>query len=208
MTGAELLQHLVFFIFAGVLLCSALMVVISRNPVRGVLFLVLGFFASSVLWMMLEAEFLALVLIFVYVGAVMTLFLFVVMMLNIQVVPSREGFVRYLPFGVLVMVLLCGLMLMVIGPKHFGLTSYAPPPMESSTYSNVKELGGVLYTKFMYPFEIAAVVLLVSIIAAISLAFRGRQNSKSQRINEQLKADKKNRLRIVDIKADSEGDKS
>lgn len=193
------IQALVFYSFASVLIASALMVVIAKNPVRGALFLVLSFFTSAVLWMLLEAEFLSLVLIFVYVGAVMTLFLFVVMMLNIDLVPSREGFVRYLPFGLLVMAIVVGLMLYVIGPSHFGWfknTILTPHP---SDYSNVKEIGQVLYTQYFYPFEIASIILLVAIIAAISLAFRGRQNSKSQNIAKQLSVKGKDRVRLIDI---------
>src|SRR5688572_26614837 len=116
--------QIIFYFFSAVLLLASLIVIVSRNPVQGVLFLVLAFFASAVLWMILQAEFLALALIFVYVGAVLTLFLFVVMMINIDLASIQSGFVRYLPAGVLVILMLLGLMLFVIGPKHFGL-SYA-----------------------------------------------------------------------------------
>src|SRR5262249_21723179 len=133
-------QQIIFYIFSAVLLFSGVMVITSRHPVRGVLFLVLSFFASSALWMMVQAEFLALVLIFVYVGAVMTLFLFVVMMLNIDLAPLRESFVRYLPLGVLVMTLLVALMLMVMGPQYFGLAHYKMT-LNPANYSNVKQLG-------------------------------------------------------------------
>lgn len=192
-------QQLVFFSFSLLLILSAAMMIISRNSVHSALFLVFCFFCSSVLWMMLQAEFLALALIFVYVGAVMTLFLFVVMMLNMATAPKREGFVRYLPFAVLTMVLFVGLMLYVIGPKQFGMNG--PTPIDHALdYSNVKELGGVLYTDYFYPFELAAVLLVVSIISAITLAFRGKQHRKSQNIAKQLSATKKDRLRLVDIK--------
>lgn len=192
-------HQLVFFSFSLLLIASATMMVISRNSVHSALFLVFCFFCSSVLWMLLEAEFLALALIFVYVGAVMTLFLFVVMMLNMATSPKREGFVKYLPFAVITMMMFVGLMLYVIGPKQFGMVG--PRPVEHAlNYSNVKELGGVLYTNFFYPFELAAVLLVVSIISAITLAFRGKQHSKSQNIAKQLAATKKDRLRLVDIK--------
>lgn len=158
------------------------------------------FFASAVLWMLLEAEFLALVLIFVYVGAVMTLFLFVIMMLNLGTIGSREGFVRYLPFGAIVMAVLIGIMFYLLGPTHFAMAQHTIDVAHPASYSNVKELGGVLYTHYMYPFEIAAILLLVSIVSAISLAHRGRQNSKGQVISEQLSRRREDRVRLTDIK--------
>ena len=132
--------QVVFYFFSFVLIAAACMVIISRNPVRAVLFLVLAFFASAVLWMLLQAEFLSLVLIFVYVGAVMTLFLFVVMMLNIDLSEMREGFVKFLPFAVLVLVLLVGLMLVVIGPTNLKLATVMPIH-HGADYSNVRQLG-------------------------------------------------------------------
>lgn len=197
------IQPIVFYFFSGLLLLTGAMVVISRNPVRGALFLVVSFFASAVLWMLMEAEFLSLVLIFVYVGAVMTLFLFVVMMINVKAIPQREAFVRYLPAGVFVMALLLGLMLFVTGPQHFGAAKFAHPTLQGAQYSNVKELGSVLYTDYFYAFEVAGALLLVGIIAAISLAFRGRQNSRTQRIASQLEADKASRLRIVKMNSET-----
>lgn len=194
-----MLQQFVFYIFSIILLGSGVMVITSRNPVRGVLFLVSAFFASAVLWMLLQSEFLSLVLIFVYVGAVMTLFLFVVMMLNIDLAPLREGFVRFVPQAVIIIALLVILMIYVIGPKDFAGGSYVLPS-HSENYSNVAQLGDVLYTQYVYPFEIAAVLLLVAIISAISLAFRGKRNSKSQNIMQQISADPKKRIRLVDMK--------
>lgn len=193
-------QHLVFYVFSAMLLFSGVMVIISRNTMHGVLFLVLAFVCSAVLWMLLQAEFLSLVLIFVYVGAVMTLFLFVVMMLNIDLAPQREGFVRYLPFCVLAMLVLVGLMVMAILPKHFALASDAMPVMHPENYSNVKAIGNVLYTEYLYPFELAAVLLLIAIIAAISLAFRGRR-SKTQDVRKQVEVKKQDRLKIVKMGA-------
>lgn len=191
---------IIFYAFAAILIGSAMMVIISQNPVRGALFLVLAFFASSVLWMLIEAEFLALALIFVYVGAVMTLFLFVVMMLNLDKLPSREGFVRYLPFGVIVMVMFVSLLIYAISPAHFSAASQAITNTHPAGFSNVKEIGEVLYTQYFYPFELAAALLLVAIVSAITLAYRGKQNSKSQRVPKQLQAKKAERLRIIDIK--------
>lgn len=195
------IQLLIFWVFSAILLMSAIMVVISRNPVRSVMFLVLAFVASSALWMILQAEFLSLVLIFVYVGAVMTLFLFVVMMINIDLVALREGFVRYLPLGILVTAVLAGLILYVILPKHFpeGVTTSVIP--QAANYSNTKELGTVLYTDYVYPFEIAAAILLVAIISAISLAFRGRQNSKAQNIRDQIAVRKDDRYYVVNLRS-------
>lgn len=193
--------QLVFYFFSALLILSAVMVIVAKNPVHGVLFLVGAFFASSVLWMTLQAEFLALALIFVYVGAVMTLFLFVVMMINIDLIPLREGFVRYLPFGILVMVLLLAIMVLVLGPKHFG-AAFATLPIRPADYSNVTALGNVLYTQYAYAFELAAVVLLVAIIAAISLAFRGRRNSKLQNIPQQIAVNPKDRVTLVKMPAE------
>lgn len=194
--------QLVFYAFSALMLFSAAMVITSRHPVRAVLFLVLTFFAACCLWMILQAEFLALVLIFVYVGAVMTLFLFVVMMLNIDLAPLREGFVRYLPLGVIVLTLLVALMLFVIGPKQFGISNYQLP-VQPADYSNVKVLGELLYTQYTYPFEIAGMLLLVAIISAISLAFRGRRNSKSQRIAQQVAVKPQDRVRLVKMKPET-----
>lgn len=193
-------HQVVFFVFSAILVGAALMVIFSRNPVHSVLFLVLAFFASAVLWMSLQAEFLSLVLIFVYVGAVMTLFLFVVMMLNVDLSAMREGFVRFLPFGLLAAALLISTMFLVVGPKHLKEAG-ALPTHYGAGYSNVKAMGIELYTHYLYPFEVASLILLVAIISAIALAYHGRRSgTRAQKIDEQLKARKEERLRIVDIK--------
>ena len=189
-------QRIIFYFFSIILLLAAFMVISTRHPVRGVVFLILAFIASSALWLLLEAEFLALVLVFVYVGAVMTLFLFVVMMLNVDVLPGRKGIARYLPAGILVATVLITLMLPMLGPQHFGLENYPAPPSNLEDYSNIKALGDVLYTQYVLPFELSAVILLVAIISAISLTFRGRRQ-KSQNITAQIAVSKKSRLRIV-----------
>jgi len=195
------IYNLIFYVFAFVLIASATMVVVSRNPVRAILFLILAFFASAVLWMLLQAEFLSLVLIFVYVGAVMTLFLFVIMMLNIDLSSVKEKFVRYLPYGILVMVLLVGAMLLVVGPRHLNAATVLPH--YAVNYSNTQAMGTLLFTKYLYAFEIAAAILLVAIIAAISLAFHGRKpGTKSQVVSEQHRATKQDRLRIVKMKTE------
>lgn len=194
--------QVVFYIFSIVLVASAVMVVVSRNPVRAILFLVLCFFASAVLWMMLQAEFLSLVLIFVYVGAVMTLFLFVVMMLNIDLSHMREKFIHLLPFGIVVFGLLLFMMIYTVTPEHLGIAKvnlehYGPD------YQNTQQLGMLLFTDYIYAFEVAGLILLVAIIAAISLVFDGRKpGTKSQKISQQLLANKRNRLRIINMKAD------
>lgn len=198
------IYQVVFFIFSFVLILSAFMVVVSRNPVKSILFLVLAFFASACLWMLMHAEFLSLLLIFVYVGAVMTLFLFVVMMLNIDLSSMRENFVSYLPFAVLVMLMVLGLFLYALSPGHFAEAMLMPSHVPEN-YSNVRALGLQLFTEDLYPFEISGALLLVAIVAAIVLAFHGRKpQTKSQKISEQHKVEKKDRLRIVNINSESE----
>jgi NADH-quinone oxidoreductase subunit J len=195
------IQMIVFGLFSALLLFAAIMVIFSRHPVRAVMFLVLAFVASSILWMMLEAEFLSLVLIFVYVGAVMTLFLFVVMMINVDLAPFKVGFVRYLPLGIIVMAITVGLILFALAPSRFPIGTEAQILNHSANYSNVKELGSVLYTQYIYPFEIAAIILLVAIVAAISLSFRGKRDSQSQKVSQQVSARREDRLYIVNMRS-------
>lgn len=191
-----LISTIIFYAFCALFVGSALMVVTSRNTVHAALYLVVTFFSATALWLFLEAEFLALILILVYVGAVMTLFLFVVMMLNLDISPQQEGFVKYLPFGLIIVGLIVAGMIYAIGPHHFGLAHISAPQPESTSYSNIKELGAVLYTHYVYPFELAAVLLLIAIIAAISLSLR-KPRSKKQNIKQQLQADPKQRIRII-----------
>lgn len=188
------IEQLIFYLFSGILILSAGFMICVKNPVISALFLVLCFIASAGLWLLLEAEFLALVLVFVYVGAVMTLFLFVVMMLNLDTEKLRTGFVRYLPFGVLAVAVMMGLMIKVLAPLHLG--SFAEPA-RSADYSNIKQLGVLLYTEYAYPFELAAVILLVAIIAAISLTHIGKSHCKSQNINRQVRVQRKDRVRLI-----------
>ncbi|MGM0476512.1 MAG: NADH-quinone oxidoreductase subunit J [Pseudomonadota bacterium] len=188
----------IFYFFAAIMLLSALAVITVRNPVHAAMFLVLTFFSAAGLWLMLEAEFLAITLVLVYVGAVMVLFLFVVMMLDINLAPLREGFIRFLPVAGVVAVLVVVMMGMVVGPETFGLGQIAAPERAGSGYSNTAELGRVLYTVYVYPFELAAVILLVAIIAAISLALRRRPNSKKQDPDQQIAVRKGDRLRVLD----------
>ncbi|MDH3448434.1 MAG: NADH-quinone oxidoreductase subunit J [Gammaproteobacteria bacterium] len=192
-----MIETVIFYVFAVATVVSATAVVTVRNPVHAALFLVLTFFTSAVIWMSLEAEFLAIALVLVYVGAVMVLFIFVVMMLDINIARLREGFVRYLPLGLLVAAIMLGLMLSVVTSDVFVLDTGSEPLPKPADYSNTKALGGILYTEYVFAFEIAAVILLVAIIAAISLTMRKRARTKYQNPSSQIKVRKADRLRIV-----------
>ncbi len=195
--------QVVFYFFAALLVFSAGMVISVRNPVRAALFLVLAFFASAGIWLLLEAEFLAIALVLVYVGAVMVLFLFVVMMLDINLTPLKEGFARYLPAGAAVAFLMLIAMAMTVGPSHFGLERIGAPDRHGPGYSNTRELGRVLYTDYVYPFEIASVILLVAIIAAIALTMRPKRQTKTQKPEQQVRVRRADRVRLVDMKAET-----
>lgn len=192
--------HVVFYTFSTIAILSGMMVIASNNPVRGALFLVLTFFAMASIWLLLQAEFLALILVLVYVGAVMTLFLFVVMMLQVNVVSLREGLVRYWWLWAAPLILLVmGLTIKVISDSQFGLTSMPQPASFGMDYNNLTQLGMVLYTEYAYPFEIAAVLLLTAIIAAISLTHRPPKNRKSQNISDQINVKRQDRIRLVNL---------
>ena len=169
------------------------------------LFLVLAFFNAAALWILLEAEFLAIVLVLVYVGAVMVLFLFVVMMLDINLVKLREGFGEYLPFGGLVAVLLVIELVVVLNSPQFGLGEMPDPVGQAADYSNTRALGRLLYTTYVYPFEIAALLLLVAIIAAITLTMRKRKDTRYQNPAQQVSVQAKDRLRVVKMPAERKG---
>lgn len=183
---------------------TATAVVTVRNPIHAALFLVLTFFTSAVIWMTLEAEFLAIILVLVYVGAVMVLFLFVVMMLDINIARLREGFSRVLPLGIIVAVIMLLLMWSVVTSDVFSLNSFADPVPKDADFSNTKALGSVLYTDYVFAFEIAAVILLVAIIAAISLTMRKRPKTKYQNSSDQIRVRKEDRLRIVKMPTSGE----
>ncbi|MBE2295206.1 MAG: NADH-quinone oxidoreductase subunit J [Phycisphaerales bacterium] len=190
-------EKFLFYVFALILVFAAVRVITVRNSVHAALFLVLAFFTSAALWLLIEAEFLAITLVLVYVGAVMVLFLFVVMMLDLNVDPVREGFIKYLPVGATVALLIVIEMSMVVGSNYFSSGQYSLIS-HAADYSNTKELGSVLYTFYVYPFEIASVVLLVAIIAAISLTMRRRKGTKSQDPAQQVRvSSREGRVRVV-----------
>ncbi len=195
-------ERFVFYVFAVILVFAAGRVITVRNPVHAALHLVLAFFTCAGLWMLLEAEFLAIILVLVYVGAVMVLFLFVVMMLDINVSPLREGFVKYLPLGFTVALLIFAEMFLVLGVKNFGAEAVAIPARHGADYSNTRELGSVLYTDYVYPFEIASVILLVAIIAAIALTMRRRPGTRSQDPVEQVAVKREDRVRLVKMQSE------
>ncbi len=195
-------EKILFYVFSSVMILSALAVISFRHSVKAVLSLVLCFFAAAALWMMLEAEFLAVSLVLVYVGAVMVLFLFVVMMLDVDYAALKEGFTRYLPVGVLAILAFFAAMYVLIHSGIFSAQNVPIPAPHAADYSNIKELGLLMYTVYFYPFELAAVILLVAIIAAISLAFRGSRHRKVQINSEQIRTRKSDRLRIIKMEAE------
>ena len=192
----------VFYFFSAILLFAALGVITARNPVHAALFLVLAFFTSAGIWVQLQAEFLAVALVLVYVGAVMVLFLFVVMMLDINIERLREGFWKNLPLAIVVGGIMMAEMAAVLAGRYFGV---APRPRAlPAGYSNTKELGRLIYTEYVYPFEIAAVILLVAIVAAIALTLRRRQQVKYIDPAEQIAVRRQDRVRIVSMPSEKQ----
>jgi NADH-quinone oxidoreductase subunit J len=191
----------IFYAFAAVLLAAGVRVITARNPVHAALFLVLAFFTAAGIWLLLRAEFLAIALVVVYVGAVMVLFLFVVMMLDINLERVREGFWRNLPVALLVGGVMVLEMISVLANRIWGAGG---PRRLPADYSNTKELGRVLYTQYAYAFEIAAVILLVAIIAAIALTLRRRKDSRRQDPAEQNRAKRADRVRLVSMPSEKE----
>jgi NADH-quinone oxidoreductase subunit J len=187
----------VFYAFSVVLIVAAALVVTTRNPVHAAMWLVLSFFSAAGVWLLLQAEFLAIVLVLVYVGAVMVLFLFVVMMLDVNFDTLRERFKSYIPVALTVGALVLGEMALVLLGGYLG--GGAPPPPAAAGYSNTKVLGAQIYTAYAYPFEIAAMILLVAIIAAIALTHRKRRATKYQNPSEQVRVRRNDRLRIIDM---------
>jgi NADH-quinone oxidoreductase subunit J len=191
---------IVFFMFAAVTVFAALRVITASNPVHAALFLVLAFFSMAGIWMLLEAEFLAITLVLVYVGAVMVLFLFVVMMLDINLEQLKEGFWRWFPVGGLLAAFMVFEMVWVLGSRQTAETG-AGVAKHAADYSNTKELGRLIYTDYVYPFELAAVILLVAIVAAIALTLRHRRVSKKQDPSKQVKVKSKDRVRLISMPA-------
>lgn len=193
----NMIEQLFFYAFSAVLIFAGVMVISARNSIHAALFLVLAFCTSAALWLMLEAEFLAIALVLVYVGAVMVLFLFVVMMLDVETAPLREGFIRYLPVGMLVAILIAIELSLVVGARRFGLELMPAPARHGPGYSNTEELGLALFTDYLYPFEIAAVILLVAMVAAIVLTMRRRKGVKHQKPEQQVRVRKEDRVKLV-----------
>jgi len=193
-------EQFLFYFFALVLVFAGAMVVTARNPVHSALFLVLAFVTSAGLWLLLDAEFLALVLVMVYVGAVLVLFLFVVMMVDVNLAPVREGFVRHLPVVILLMMVVAVEIWMVLRSGELGMATMSVPLHHAADYSNTAALGVLLYTDYVYPFEIAAVLLLVAIVAAIALTMRRRRGLKSIDPATAVAVDAGSRIRLVDLR--------
>ncbi|SFN28589.1 NADH-quinone oxidoreductase subunit J [Nitrosospira briensis] len=190
-------QDIIFYFFSAVLVASATGVITARNPVHSALLLVLAFFTSAGLWLLLEAEFLAITLVLVYVGAVMVLFLFVVMMLDINLDRLREGFWKWAPFGALLALLMSAEMAMVLMGEQFAADELPAPPSRAADYSNTKELGRLIYTEYVYAFELAAVILLVAMVAAIALTLRRRTGNKAMDVAKQVAVKREDRIRMV-----------
>ena len=198
-------ETLVFYLFAALTVFAALRVITVRNPVHAALFLVLAFCSMAGIWMLLEAEFLAITLVLVYVGAVMVLFLFVVMMLDINLVQLREGFWRWFPFGAVLAAVMVFEMTQVLGNRQTAETG-AALARHAADYSNTKELGRLIYTDYVYPFELAAVLLLVAIVAAIALTLRRRKDVKSQNVAKQVAVRREDRIRVVQVPSEPKAD--
>ncbi len=192
-------DQILFYVFSFWFIASSLAMIFSRNAAKAVLFLILSFFSAASIWILLEAEFLAITLILVYVGAVMVLFLFVIKMLNIDKSTLRAKFAGYLPLGLIVAAIIIAEMTLVLGGNQFGLDVIAAPARHAADYSNITVLAMQLYTTYVYPFELAAVLLLIAIIAAITLVHRNEVSRKKQSISEQVSVQAKDRVRLVSI---------
>lgn len=203
------ITEIVFYLFSLVLIGAAVMVITVRNPVYAALFLVLAFFSSAAIWMLLEAEFLAIILVLVYVGAVMVLFLFVVMMLDINLAPVNEGFIKYLPVGLLIATLMAlEFMLVIWVSGKFDASAFPVPSPNPQGFSNTKALGELLYTQYLLPFEVAGLILLVAIIAAIALTLRQpRSGTKVQNPARQVLVRRDERVRLAKMKSEPRQDK-
>jgi len=191
----------VFYFLSTILVLAGLRVITSRNPVHAALFLVLAFFTASGIWMLLQAEFLAIALVLIYVGAVMVLFLFVVMMLDINLDRLREGFWSYLPLGSIIALLMVAEMGLVLGGNYLGLME-SSLPQTSVGYSNVQAVGRLMFTDYVYPFELASIILLVGIVAAVALTQRGKRKNKAVDPSQQVFVKAKDRYRVLQMPAE------
>ncbi|MGD8357586.1 MAG: NADH-quinone oxidoreductase subunit J [Lysobacterales bacterium] len=201
------IYEIAFYLFSLVMLGAAVAVITVRNPVYAALFLVLAFFSAAAIWLLLEVEFLALILVVVYVGAVMVLFLFVVMMLDINLEPMKEGFIRYLPVGIVVALLMAAELLLVLWTRgRFDATAFPAPAPSPEGYSNTQAVGEWLYTHYLLPFEVAGIVLLVAIIAAVALTLRQRTGAHRQNPSLQVRVRREERVRLVKMKTEPRKD--
>jgi NADH-quinone oxidoreductase subunit J len=200
--------QILFYVFGFLLIVSSLAMILARNSAKSVLFLILTFFSAASIWILLEAEFLAITLILVYVGAVMVLFLFVIKMLDIDKSTLKAKFTGYLPLGVAVAAIVIIEMALVLGSKQFGLHKFSLPERHPSDYSNITELAMQLYTSYVYPFELAAVLLLIAIISSITLVHRSDGKRKSQSVSAQVNVKAKDRIRVVKIDSKINGVKN
>ena len=193
----------IFYVFAAIMLIASLRVITAKNPVHAALYLVLAFFTAAGIWILLQAEFLAIMLVMVYVGAVMVLFLFVVMMLDIDVERLRHRFWSYLPLGAMIGLLMVVEMALVLGGKYFGAEALPGQDLPVG-HSNTKELGRLLFTEYVYPFELASVILLVGIIAAVMLTLRQRKDTKYQKASRQIALKREESVRLVSMPAEKD----
>ncbi|MEJ2385247.1 MAG: NADH-quinone oxidoreductase subunit J [Xanthomonadales bacterium] len=201
------IYEIVFYVFSLIMLGAAVAVISVRNPVYAALCLVLAFFSAAAIWLLLEVEFLAIILVLVYVGAVMVLFLFVVMMLDINLEPLRAGFARYLPAGIFVALLMAVEFLLVLWTKgRFDENAFPTPPPNTADYSNTAALGERLFANHLLAFEVAGVILLVAIVAAVSLTLRKRTGSHRQNPSLQVRVRKDERVRLVKMKTEPRQD--
>jgi NADH-quinone oxidoreductase subunit J len=198
------MEAVVFYLFGAMIVGAGIGVITARNPVHAAMFLVLAFVSCAFLWMLLEAEFLAIVLVLVYVGAVMVLFLFVVMMLDVKIEQVRAGFTRYAPLGIAVVLLIVAQLGYVVWVRTQDMNFMSAPPRAPADYSNTEALGSVLYTEYVYPFELAAVLLLVAIVAAITLTMRKRPGLKVQDVARQVSVRREDRVRLVKVDAEKD----
>ena len=202
MIDTNMFQLVCFYAFAAVTVVAALGVITLRNTVHAVLSLVLTFFSTACIWLLAEAEFLAIALIVVYVGAVMVLFLFVVMMLDIKQEHVREGFIKYLPVGIIVALVMLGEMLALIGVRAMHQAVMGADPATVAGMSNTAWLGSALYTQFLLPFEVAALILTVGVVAAVVLTLRQRTGVRHQQASQQVRVNPRDRVRVVKMAAE------